>query len=1388
MLSIHPLDSAEGAASYYLDVVNYYANDSKSVRWLGEGAKKLGIHGQAIDKDQMTSLLKGKLPDGTQLGKIDKDGLHHRPGFDMTVSAPKSFSILLESGADPRLAEVLDDTVEWFVGEMEQEFAQTRKITDGEIEYVNTGNFVVSAFRQPNSRANDPQSHVHLVVHNMTHSPDGKWRSLASDMEARKGVVEQIMKHHIYGGLKFRNKLANATKDLGYKLHSNGDGIWEISGVPKEILSHFSKRREAIEAVLEEKGWSGAKASSIAAQRTKIDKEILDVDQWRDDITQELEEFGFNPHEFVASIGKSDRFNLDNLKEKMLDRFYGKENRQINKAREAVYVAIESVSQQHAVFDMKDIKKEALKFSIASSCTIDEKLINQAIKEEIKDQNLYDAIHPYTQQSLFTTPWQLTLETETIARIEQGKKAIQPVCSTQQVKDFIQNRENELKFALSSSQKRAMMSFLTSKDRYIAIQGYAGTGKTTMLKLTQELATSQGYSIRGITAGSSAANELAVKGGINATTFARELGQLQREKKNLSKTIFVVDEASMLSNPQGHKIIKLVEEFNTQLKIIGDKAQLPSPSSGKFFSLIQDYGIHTTQMTDNLRQKDQKLKEAAIHAGKGEIYDAVEKISQIHTAESYQERIDIIAEHWISLNPADRANTLCFAPTHKNRNDITEVMREALKKEGTLQGVEHQHTVLKERNMPGIKLRKSIYFSENDVLRFNTNISHNQIRAGDYLTVGALTEKNKKTNSLPLIRADGSTLIFKLSSLPKFKTHNMDLERAVEVYTKHSLDLVKGDKVQWKRNSESFGIRNSELGTIKSISAESIEIIDEKDKSVILSRNANELKHIEHGYVLTTYASQGKDKKYGLGLIESHNRFATTVQNFYVEITRAIESMTIVTDDKDQLIKGITLNNSEKYSALEMTSTHQLQKHEERFKQTKNQVNLYEVIQKKFIKEDEWIKYSQIIDNYKASKLSNSASLSAKLAHGIVQDSKLYRLAREKLAFKTSAYRKDALSFETAKLFNSLTKDQQKQFSIVRQYVSINQKIEKSLEQIKRQDSFKEPRTVQNGCELIKKRNEFASMISNHLDLYKPYLKHFSIGELNRIGLFQHEYRAGELKACIGLEELIKNGSTQSKEQVYDEIQQRIEKIEVKPILSNKKEIALENRNKNSIKVAKEIWEDGVALKNSPAEKYLKEHVGLKDISKIDAKYLPNKSALIFAARNNQKIITGIHGLSLGSQSPQGFTNGMVKESHCLIQKGMRGSDLYITEKLDVALRMSQHDSKATIVSVLHSNDSECLPNLIAKYRSKNIILVTNENPSKQLLNTINESKLDKCIFRFIAEKDLFHQVASVSQASHDLKFSSYLGKSYKLEPSHKRKNNLEFGISRAEKQMEIEH
>lgn len=1131
MLSIQPLKSAEGAAAYYLDVVNYYANDSKSIQWLGKGAKALDIHGKTVEKNQMLALLKGILPNGTQLGRINKEGIHHRPGFDMTLSAPKSFSILLESGADPRLAKVFDEAVAWFVNEMEQEFAQARQIVNGKVEYIDTQNLVIAAFRQPNSRANDPQTHTHLVGMNMTMCPDEKWRSLASDMTGQKGVVEQIMKHHIYGGLKFRNKLASLTKELGHELETTGDGLWEIKGVPEDVITFYSKRRGDIEQCMENEGWSGAKAASIATQKTKKDKEIVDFEQWKKDILIDCKARGFDPFQLVKESCKPEINSvLQTIKEKIMERFYGRENLEINQAKEAVYIAIESVSQQEAVFDRRTLKKEALKYSIASNMIVDERLLDRMIDANIESQELYQAEHPFTKKTLLTTPWQLTLESETVQRIENGKGAFASICSKQEVGSFIKAKEQEMGFSLSPSQKRAITGFLTTTDRFIAIQGYAGTGKTTMLRLTRELASLHGYTIRGVTAGSAAAHELRTKGGLDAATFARELGRLKNQKQDLSKTIFVVDEASMLSNPQGHKIIKLVEQFNTQLVVTGDRAQLPSPSSGKMFAVTQDYGMDTVVMTDNLRQTDPDLKESAIHASLGEIYDAVEKLSHVEALESYEERIIYTANRWLSLTPMEREKTLCFAPTHKNRHDITAILRNSLVKEGVLTGTEHTQSVLREKNLSSIMIRKAPYYTGDDVIRFNINIPKYHIKAGDYVRVEAVNQHHKNNNTLSLLREDGKSFIFKLSALPAFKTQNKDLERPLEVYRKHLLPVMAGDKIQWKRNFEKMGVRNAELATIKNITESGIEILSQDNQLIYLDKKDKALQHLDHGYALTTYAAQGKDKKRGICLLDSRDRFATTIQNYYVGTTRGIEEMTVVTDDRENLVKAITMNDSDKYSSLEMVSLQTLKSHDARFKDNKHSLVLQNVIEKKLIKEEEWKILENTVESYVQQKENRDNRKSAQIAFGIVHNPTLYRIAKERLGYSEYAYRKDALKVETSRIFHTLTPSDKALFSVVRQYVLVNQQIANKAAHINKHavnntTSSHQKQVLQT---MSARRNALAGVISQELTQFKPFLKHFSIGELNRIGLSQAHYGKESRKAISRLESLAKHAARAS--------------------------------------------------------------------------------------------------------------------------------------------------------------------------------------------------------------------------------------------------------------------
>ena len=116
MLSIGALASSAQGASYY-ERDGYYAKDDSEHRaasvWAGKGAEDLGLKGP-VDPETFRAVLEGKVPDGsgTELGRRSKNGsIEHRPGRDLTFSAPKSVSIAALVGGDGRIVEAHDRAV-----------------------------------------------------------------------------------------------------------------------------------------------------------------------------------------------------------------------------------------------------------------------------------------------------------------------------------------------------------------------------------------------------------------------------------------------------------------------------------------------------------------------------------------------------------------------------------------------------------------------------------------------------------------------------------------------------------------------------------------------------------------------------------------------------------------------------------------------------------------------------------------------------------------------------------------------------------------------------------------------------------------------------------------------------------------------------------------------------------------------------------------------------------------------------------------------------------------------------------------------------------------------------------------------------------------------------
>ena len=284
MLSIGVLGSASQGASYY-ERDGYYAKDDPEHKaasaWAGAGAAALGLDGE-VDADVFRTVLEGKVPDGsgTQLGRRGKEGsIEHRPGRDLTFSAPKSVSLAALVGGDERIVDAHDRAVAATLAWVEKNAGETRMQDPATGRMVRAGSqkIVAATFRHDTSRNLDPQLHTHAVLANLVQGEDGKWRSMANEgLYERQKLI----------GMLYRSELARGLSRLGYGVEkTHADGRFEIAGVARQVVEAFSTRRAEIEAAMAERGLGDSADSPRLAERaalmTRAAKRDIDREELR---------------------------------------------------------------------------------------------------------------------------------------------------------------------------------------------------------------------------------------------------------------------------------------------------------------------------------------------------------------------------------------------------------------------------------------------------------------------------------------------------------------------------------------------------------------------------------------------------------------------------------------------------------------------------------------------------------------------------------------------------------------------------------------------------------------------------------------------------------------------------------------------------------------------------------------------------------------------------------------------------------------------------------------------------------------------------------------------------------------------------------------------------
>jgi conjugative relaxase-like TrwC/TraI family protein len=873
--SVGALSSAGQASSYY-EADDYYAEGGLAPsEWFGAGAGELRLTGE-VDRATFKELLEGQV-DERQLGTVRDGKFEHRPGWDVTLSAPKSVSIMAQVAGDRRLINAHTKAVRAALRHIETQLGATRIRQEGDVRRLAADKLVVASFQHGTSRAQDPQLHTHNVILNMCKDEGGTWRSL----EPR--AIYQMQKQI---GAIYRQELAHVVVNLGYRVEIGKDSTFEIAGVPGETLKAFSSRSAAIEAALEvrgqDRGTASAAEKQVAALNTREAKADVDQRQLAAEWRQVADANGFTEGERRALIEKAvDQAASTDLAECS------------RRAATALTRAIASLEERQSVFSEASLREEAGRLAMgrANYETIGREVGKSVERGDLQPRTFID--RRGAEFKGYASRANVQIEQRMLHRELVGRGAVAPIASVLQAHQAVA----QIGRNWNDEQRSATVDILSSRNRFTGLQGYAGTAKTsTVLAAVAAEAKSRDVDVRALAPTAAAALVLGEALNARADTVARHL--LVDERIGRGPSLWIVDEASLLSARDTEKLFRLAEERGARVLLVGDEKQLGSVEAGAAFSQLQSHGMRTAKLTTILRQTDEHAKAAVAAALVGDAKRALSAIESgrggIVEHSECNDRFKAIASRYAELTQAERKKTLVIEPSRAGRDILTAEIRNSLIAKGELGPKPLQASALVPKNLTRENAKDAGSYAAGDTILFRKDYRAKGVARSDALSV---ISSNAAKGSVALKHPDGRTIDWRPRQWGA---------ASAQAFEDKPLELRQGDKLLFTRNDKAAGRINGQTGEVLAVdpAKHSIQLRTATGTETLDLDQARD-RHLRHAYVDTAFAAQGRTADRVLIHAESRATNLIDQPSFYVAVSRAKMEATVFTDCRKKLSSAI---------------------------------------------------------------------------------------------------------------------------------------------------------------------------------------------------------------------------------------------------------------------------------------------------------------------------------------------------------------------------------------------------------------------------------------------------------------------------------------------------
>ena len=685
--------AAGTTASYYSKQSEYYLGGGEPAgRWIAASNDFGATHGALVDNVLFERLHAGLDADGRPLLSNNGDGVNRVGGIDLTLSAPKSVSVVFAL-ADPETRRAIEqaqhDACEATIGFLSRNAAFCRRGKNG-LRLERVSSLTVASFQHGEARPvahddgrvfADPNLHSHQVILNCAVREDGTVGAL----DAR-----HLFAYKMAAGAVYHLALSSNLRKIGFEIGEVGkNGTFEIVVPPAQsgddqskrfaksfaaLQRHFSARRREVEEAIAAEGLSTAEAPALAAAIARGTRSSKQEERTTDRFELWVQEAApFLDVERLAENLRTSRVLDPAEQEKLI--------------AERVAAVPAQLTEHESVFERRHLYAAVATSLVGTGA--DALRVEQEVEQLIDAECIVELGRDGLQQPLFSTPEQIAIERELVVVAERLVREHRAAPDPEHVLQLCRAH------GLSAEQTHAAQMATTSAAIAV-IEGAAGSGKTTTLA-----AIVAAYSGETVASGSQSTGRRII-GTSQSWKVAKELqtlgieamatdAWLARTKEPFldANTVLVVDEAGLLSSRQMLAITKKAAEARAKIILVGDREQLQALGAGPGLSIVAS-ATGTTRVDTIVRQREAWMRAAVTDFAKGRAEQGLAALDDrglLTLANGEKATVTCVVDAWESAQrSAPKPAVLLIAKTNAQVKALNDEVRVRLKRDGRIVG------------------------------------------------------------------------------------------------------------------------------------------------------------------------------------------------------------------------------------------------------------------------------------------------------------------------------------------------------------------------------------------------------------------------------------------------------------------------------------------------------------------------------------------------------------------------------------------------------------------------------------------------------------------------------------------------------------------------------